>query len=63
MSFKCDVCGMTVGNRVKPVKKVIEIREKIYEPVLKADKTIDRIPVGQEIVKEIDCCKKCAMIQ
>ena len=63
MSFKCDVCGETIPNNIKPIKKVVETREKIYPPVLKPDKTIDRIPVGWEVVKEIDCCRRCSLIK
>jgi hypothetical protein len=60
MSFICDVCKKTQPNRVKPIRIVTETRGRIYEPVLKPDKTIDRIPEGWEIVKEISCCLPCS---
>ena len=58
MSFRCDSC-----NRVeqKPIRKVVETREKIYPVRYASDgKTIiDKGGRGREIVHEMNLCADC----
>ena len=45
MSFKCDKCGESHRDKTKPVKVVVETRE--------------RKDGSSEIAKEMDLCYKC----
>lgn len=61
--FICQVCGIQQGHGKKPIKKVVEYRDKVY-PKRFADPEckicIDNGGHGREIVKEIDVCEECA---
>ena len=59
MSFVCQSCNRSQENGVKPIKVVIQTREKIY-PVRYVGKiVIDNGGRGTEIVKEINMCELC----
>jgi len=59
MSFKCEVCGCAQPAGVSPHRRVVEHRNKIYEPVKNPDGMIKKVPEGWEIVKEVSICGKC----
>jgi hypothetical protein len=61
MSFICDCCLTPLGNGTKPIRRVLETREKHYPTRFAQDgKTvIDRGGIGREIVREVSLCKKC----
>jgi len=61
MSFRCEGCGKVPGVQRKPIRVVVETREKIY-PVryAKDGKTvIDKGGKGSEIVREMNLCSFC----
>ena len=60
MSFKCELCDKQQPTGSNPVKIVTEKRHKEYQPIKNRDGEVVKTPTGWEIVKEINCCFKCA---
>jgi len=61
MSFKCQSCGRQQKAGVKPVSVVSQKRKMYYPEVRDRDnEVIVSRGQGWEIVKELDCCAKCA---
>ena len=56
--FKCEKCGKITKAGEKQYRKVVEIRQKTYYNIDKCGK--EKETIGQEIVKELKICEKCA---
>lgn len=59
MSFICEECEQVQYSRSKPVKVVVERRDKRYPRVEIGDETIDSGGSGWEVVREIIICRRC----
>ena len=57
--FTCDICKASSDLGEKPIIRVIESREKIYEYGRYRRKKVTR---GQEIVREAKMCTACGSI-
>lgn len=60
MSFKCDQCQQKQPSHAKPVVRVVETRERKYEPRFNGKIQVDAGGVGTEIVREEKICRTCA---
>ena len=60
--FRCDKCGRIADPREKLTKKTVLTRERVYQQVIgKGYYEKVNTTVGNEIVKEINLCEKCAL--
>lgn len=60
--FRCDKCGRITDPREKLTKKTVLTRERVYQQVTgKGYYEKVNTTVGNEIVKEINLCEKCAL--
>lgn len=59
--FKCEKCGRVTEPREKLTKMPILMRERVYQQdVIKYKKKKTVTSFGQEIIKEINLCERCA---
>ena len=57
----CGKCGKTTKSGEKPVRVVLETRQKMYTNSARGEKDMDiAISRGSEIAKEAFWCSKCA---
>lgn len=59
--FKCEKCGRVTEPREKLTKIPVLMRERVYQQeVIKNKRKKTVTSFGQEIIKEINLCERCA---
>lgn len=60
--FRCDKCNRVTEPREKLTKKAILKRDRVYQNIFKSQYSREKVKTtfGEEIVKEINLCEKCA---
>jgi len=62
MSFPCQICKTPQKEGTRPIKVVLDKRERVYKNSFYNDdeKLVTKSSSGWEIVKEADACQECA---